>query len=1003
MDSQLKAVLTKRETALINGNHLPNRTGKSTEILPSTDIQDVPIDLSLKSWCSLRHDSQPICLQTTSLCNNKAEQCYWTDAKIRGKMVETIKDSTDTLEIVAEVTGLHQPDLSDIDSLQNSSEDSSTPIFTGCLLGQKGVTCEHLSYDQSKSLTACVITVKEEIVEVCIGESVEVSDDLSLSSGSPDEMNKIMTSGTADGTDTQGAIVSGANSSVVPGGTITALKTTPEDIATDRSEFTIRNASTSARKLPDFNGNVNAVKEVERLVSDPLQLNMGMVSGSDEPPIKGSAAEEDVVSTRKGGKDCSSLQVVSAYAIQTRGQKRREMDKEAKEKCWKGENAHLAEDRQMRKVFLRSSLSLSDFPRASTGLCDMEKLREDGFDADGIGNGRSHPSKLDEELLDLSLSAKGRRTNRGCLRGGLDKGIETTLFMEVDEIENEEADAEVGLRDGEKRALDLQNLEASLSSSSGPLLPSASPSVNPSLADVLFIDDQGVPYVLSPDGQKVLQVEPSKPQKAFTARPRPKSKQAILKDCTVNVAPSNQVLMDELPCQPSGVMPPCLISPALPESSDGLENVSPSGTKSNSVATPHSPTPSNLESQSQPIQITANSTTSSPILLLQSSISSTTPNKNPGLMTLSLPVSLTQNSSSTPLLFVLSPVASGSTPSTTSLLTIKNPDPSSISLIQTTSPSAISLPLNSVQPDSEPTYLASPSVPALIQRPCTHLSTISGKPSSPNSPSQSSPTDKPSPGLTCKEIIPKPSSNKLQKSGRTSFSRSNSMTENQNECPQSPISANLSPMGSPPSQLHHILKASPDPKPDPTSHTSANLLSIDDPPYPSSGTPPPEIIFPTNHPKNLSPNCPRRILYCQFCPRAFYYLSDLERHSITHSQSKPHVCPLCGKAFKRSSHLERHKHIHTGQRNFTCPICSKKFREAGELLRHQRVHTGEKPFQCPLCHMRFGERNTLRRHTKRKHQNQKEEGNRLSDGVQDSAEWYSSTVPDLDSDSDSDG
>uniref|UniRef100_A0A8C7X0T2 C2H2-type domain-containing protein n=1 Tax=Oryzias sinensis TaxID=183150 RepID=A0A8C7X0T2_9TELE len=105
----------------------------------------------------------------------------------------------------------------------------------------------------------------------------------------------------------------------------------------------------------------------------------------------------------------------------------------------------------------------------------------------------------------------------------------------------------------------------------------------------------------------------------------------------------------------------------------------------------------------------------------------------------------------------------------------------------------------------------------------------------------------------------------------------------------------------------------------------------------------------------------RRVLCCQLCPRIFFYLSDLERHAITHSQKKPHVCQQCGKAFKRSSHLQ---HIHTGQRNFVCSICTKRFREAGELQRHQRVHTGEKPYQCQLCHTRFAERNTLRRHTK---------------------------------------
>uniref|UniRef100_A0A8C6MCQ6 C2H2-type domain-containing protein n=1 Tax=Nothobranchius furzeri TaxID=105023 RepID=A0A8C6MCQ6_NOTFU len=138
-----------------------------------------------------------------------------------------------------------------------------------------------------------------------------------------------------------------------------------------------------------------------------------------------------------------------------------------------------------------------------------------------------------------------------------------------------------------------------------------------------------------------------------------------------------------------------------------------------------------------------------------------------------------------------------------------------------------------------------------------------------------------------------------------------------------------------------------------------NLLLIDDQgiPYRLS---PDGLKSPTNMGS-------RRVLCCQLCPRIFFYLSDLERHAITHSQKKPHVCQQCGKAFKRSSHLQRHKHIHTGQRNFVCPICAKRFREAGELQRHQRVHTGEKPYQCQLCHTRFAERNTLRRHTKRKH------------------------------------
>lgn len=107
--------------------------------------------------------------------------------------------------------------------------------------------------------------------------------------------------------------------------------------------------------------------------------------------------------------------------------------------------------------------------------------------------------------------------------------------------------------------------------------------------------------------------------------------------------------------------------------------------------------------------------------------------------------------------------------------------------------------------------------------------------------------------------------------------------------------------------------------------------------------------------------------FCPVCLRAFPYLSDLERHSISHSELKPHECKDCGKTFKRSSHLRRHCNIHTGLRPFRCPLCPRRFREAGELAHHHRVHSGERPYQCPICRMRFTEANSLRRHAKRKH------------------------------------
>ncbi|ELK23879.1 Zinc finger protein 524 [Myotis davidii] len=55
--------------------------------------------------------------------------------------------------------------------------------------------------------------------------------------------------------------------------------------------------------------------------------------------------------------------------------------------------------------------------------------------------------------------------------------------------------------------------------------------------------------------------------------------------------------------------------------------------------------------------------------------------------------------------------------------------------------------------------------------------------------------------------------------------------------------------------------------------------------------------------------------FCPVCLRAFPYLSDLERHSISHSELKPHECKDCGKTFKRR-HAKR-KHPET----MGAPVC----------------------------------------------------------------------------------
>ncbi|XP_006005147.1 uncharacterized protein LOC102357547 [Latimeria chalumnae] len=132
-----------------------------------------------------------------------------------------------------------------------------------------------------------------------------------------------------------------------------------------------------------------------------------------------------------------------------------------------------------------------------------------------------------------------------------------------------------------------------------------------------------------------------------------------------------------------------------------------------------------------------------------------------------------------------------------------------------------------------------------------------------------------------------------------------------------------------------------------------------------------ECTLPRNPEKSLEPTSekrlyPRKIYSCTVCSMKFNYLSYLRRHSITHSENKPHVCKVCGKGFKRTSHLERHKYTHSGAKRYQCQVCQRSFRDSCELVHHMRYHTGERPYQCGVCHMRFAERSTLQRHVRRK-------------------------------------
>ncbi|XP_061632382.1 zinc finger protein 236 [Phyllopteryx taeniolatus] len=517
------------------------------------------------------------------------------------------------------------------------------------------------------------------------------------------------------------------------------------------------------------------------------------------------------------------------------------------------------------------------------------------------------------EPLDLSLPKK--KENRDPRHGRFMDACDSLLIMEVDEYEGE-GDRDVVEEDEEQPAFYPASVFAQ---------------------DLLLIDDQGIPYTLSPDGLRVPQVD--------TTASEGRVENEVSSQFPASAGSDHSLSMADALNAPSGDMIPSQVSELPSLTPQVLSSLDANSSEASGLSSPN-----------QPIQIITTPSSSAPILLPS------------GPLSLSLPLSVTRSTvgASAPMFLLLSSGDSTSTP-------IAILDPSTGQLSQ------ISLPLVSGNALSQPVMGLGLNSPTMV------LSGGSGNVLTSNLAAVSSlliPTHVDSSVGT--EAIPA------------------EQVSNESDKPLS-LRAAAATLTPDPSDTQLL---DPDPLDDHMYFSSAAAPSSPpklDPLDPLDSLDPLDPLSPTDSSNDPSA---RRVLYCQLCPRIFFYLSDLERHAITHSQKKPHVCQQCGKAFKRSSHLQRHKHIHTGQRNFVCPICAKRFREAGELQRHQRVHTGEKPYQCQLCHTRFAERNTLRRHTKRKHPFHQVAMEMLNErggggvGVhheeeEEPAEWYSSSVSHL--------
>lgn len=561
------------------------------------------------------------------------------------------------------------------------------------------------------------------------------------------------------------------------------------------------------------------------------------------------------------------------------------------------------------------------------------------------------------EPLDLSLPKKREGRERRCGRFLDDSGCESLLIMEVDEYEGEgdrdivEEDDGGDEQDSALRMDGGDSLEDSLLSPSffSTSVFTSLPSIEDDTESLLLIDDQGIPYTLSPDGLKVPQVDTSasepplsdqnnsaeveergSPPSASSAEPNlsqsldnaPSAPRGDLFSSPASVTDSSSVAVDETKT------PEVLTS--LITSSDSSQAAEPSvpSVQANAALS----TSSGLPVPTQPIQIFTNPSTNAPILLLSSSSSS--PQLSSAPVGLTLPLSVSQNapSSSAPMFLLLSsvPSSSGDSASTSAPIAVLDPSTGQLSQIAASSaPVSLSLPpgqvssLGSPLPTiSHPIIRLSPNNPPVILPGASNVTSGSVfatlAASSPSVALQNDNQSIPTPFLH-------PQTNSSESNSGSKAIAEAEEVPNEDNKPLTSAAASPHPaiMTFDPAQPRSETQSPASEPQFDSSDPHTQHLPLDDHLYFSNHAAPPSPpaapIVPSGKLQPLdpldpldplspvaSPNSmgPRRVLYCQLCPRVFFYLSDLERHAITHSQKKPHVCQQCGKAFKRSSHLQ---------------------------------------------------------------------------------------------------
>ncbi|XP_072035448.1 uncharacterized protein [Amphiura filiformis] len=149
-------------------------------------------------------------------------------------------------------------------------------------------------------------------------------------------------------------------------------------------------------------------------------------------------------------------------------------------------------------------------------------------------------------------------------------------------------------------------------------------------------------------------------------------------------------------------------------------------------------------------------------------------------------------------------------------------------------------------------------------------------------------------------------------------------------------------------------------------------------------------ILRIEHPQNFVYDGTKLSLYqCQNCKKYYSQLNTLIEHSKEciasvaplQSSSVPSREPLtegertftayqcihCRKRFSQHSNLERHLMTHTSTKPFECGICRKAYFAENSLKKHMMIHEGGTKFPCHYCEECFEYRSGLRDHLDRIH------------------------------------